>query len=637
MYSVSPEYINASKALTKYELLVGTIELTDGSSLAVADNVLVENSTSIDWQCLDKNDTLSYGGAVSAELHLGIFSELSRYAFLDAKITLTYKLLIDDTDEPVFEDVPLGVFWVNDSEKDSGRVSLTAYDALIKLDKPIGSHVFSGTPLAIFEDICEKCGIPLGLSEETIINFPNYSELIQLDQTNGCTSYREIAMAVAQMLGGFVVADRLGRLSMRLFSTVAIDTLTEANRYKYVPADYYCAYTELSITGMKGTFTAKGTIPHPDMPNGLTMYMDDAPAWDYGTEVTLQIRANQIMARLQNLYYTPASVEMPNNPAYDCGDLITMVVNNSTLQFLVTEIQWSYRHPMEMTSVGTNPFFNDVNGMRGSSSRQIGIETSGGALSMYSYTNTEALSYNAPTDWETLIHLSFMSKSDTSVFFIANVTLDADIIGTSHVLEIPIIGDNGATTITASDGSEISVLNVTVDDAKRATITFKYVFDSIDITTDTRDTLTDLPNLESLFLPLPIVSEQAVHTLDVQFRCGIGEVRNITVNQFGIQAALLGQNLVDPTDFWDGVISVVDQIALILFAMPNIPVTETSMTVNTYVPHQVGVTETYDAVDFDTLSLQSVEEDCTISVRYLDSVIRMSNVVPVYMGQWGLI
>lgn len=639
MYNVSSDYKNAIKSNSRYTLVIGTVELTDGSVIDVNDGNLVQDSLSINWQCLDNNDTLNFGGAVAAELSIGLFSDLSRYAFLDAKITLIFKLYLETVDnEQVFEEVPLGVFYVNDSEKNANRVTLTAYDALSKLDKPIGSHVFLGEPLDILTEICEMCEMTIGVDATSILNFPNHSENIQLDQTNGCTSFREVAMAVAQMLGAFVVADRLGRLNIRAFKTTSVDTLAEHHRYKFIPADYYCAYTSISITGLKGTFTANGSIPHPDMPKGLTMYMDDAPAWDYGMESTLQLRTQALMNYLQNLSYTPATLNMPNNPAYDCGDLITLVVGNSLLYVLVTEIQWTYRHPMDITSIGTNPYFNDVNGMRGESGRQIGTGIANSTLNMYSFINQEDLSFDHPDDWRTLIHLSFMAKTDTSVFFMANVTMDADIVGTHSEYLIPILNESGEfTSITTDDGSTLSNFRVTVDDQKKASIQFRYVLDSSVLGTDTRDHLIDKPNLESLFVPIANVAEQAVHVFDVQFKCGLGEVNQVTVNKWGIQASLLGQGLVDPAQFWDGIIAIAEQLAYLSFNIPLRPFTDSLDNISIYTPITEGYTEEIPQIPTTTLGLIEATEQVTIKIEYLSNVIMMSNVIPVEMGMWGWI
>lgn len=636
MYNVSQDYIDATKLSTIADYVTGTITLSDGTVIEITDADIALGTLNINKQCLD-GDTLMFGCAAAAKLDISIYSDTSRYAFYDAEISLTYYLRThvaeDEEDEDIYEAVPLGVYYVKDVDRQFDKLNITAYDGLSKLDVGIGSLIFSGNPFVILSGVCEASGLELGMTELELQALPNGEEIIQLDKTTNCKSYRDIVRYVAQMLGGFVAVDRYGRLIVRTFGNVSsiVDSLAEKNRYSYKPQDYSCQYCRISITSSKNTF-----ISEDPETEGLTMYIQDAPAWDYGLTQTLQARADALLEYLLTVFYTPGELTIPSNPAYDCGDLIEMTYSNGdSLYFLVTEINWAYRGNTDLTSVGTNPHFNDVESIPSGGSSSGGGSSSADKLTLLTYTNFSPIEVEANnTDWHRIIRIIFVTNSETSVMFLANI--DCDVTPPDKEIEVamPVKDDLGnLTSITLTNGNTIDVISGTLTTDGNGELEFMYKYDNEEVRSFHPKDLVGLGNnLISLYFPISYASERSVHTFELHMKSD-GSAVVIPANN--IQAAIFGQHLAD-TELWDGIISLEDWVHLIDSIAKNIGVTGVC-NVTFYTVNKTVLTDTVVPISRVEPSLQNITDNVIIKLKYLGSVLYMSQQFPNYMGGWRLV
>ena len=133
MYSVSNQYRSKMLDQVQTHALSGTIHHDFNFT---GDDVIGVSYTN---QCSDKK--VSLGSVNIGVLKLTFLKDiLNRGNYYGKEITLTDSLLLgyDENDDPIYEDVPIGVFYVGDAvHTGPDMVDITAYDCLSKMDKTL--------------------------------------------------------------------------------------------------------------------------------------------------------------------------------------------------------------------------------------------------------------------------------------------------------------------------------------------------------------------------------------------------------------------------------------------------------------------------------------------------------------------
>lgn len=251
IYSVSDAYKTAIRARTRTDRVTGTLTLTNGTVLNLDAADLMSGSLTLDNQCVT-GEELVFGCAYLGQAALNLRTDLSRYAFYGAKLVLHYGLQLPGGR---WETVPLGVYTVAEAERRALYVSIKAYDNILALQQKYDGTTMQGTAYALLGQIAAACGLTLGQTEAEIgaLN-PNAALVCQLSGTDGLSTWRECAAAVAQLVGGFAAADRAGRLVLRTFAEKPCAALTAAARSEAAVSDFACHYAALSIETDDGSF-----------------------------------------------------------------------------------------------------------------------------------------------------------------------------------------------------------------------------------------------------------------------------------------------------------------------------------------------------------------------------------------------
>lgn len=417
MYTVTQSYLDAVRAQSRSERLTGTLRYADGEEIPLTESVIGMGSVSINKSCVE-GEALQFGSAILGQLKISLRTKESRYRFYDSKIELLYGILTDDG----WFDIPLGCYTVGESDRKTSVVQLVAYDNLLLLDKGYGATVLYGTPYEIATMICENCGVALGMTEEECKALPNGEELIQIDETSGCGTYRDAMKILAQMTGTFVVADNVGAIALRQFKTEAVTKLDKTHRYSMTAADYICSYVGLTIKSSTREFTSYD----PDIVSGLEMMINDAPAWDYGLDETLQLRADTLRSALTKIFYTPSTISMPGDPAIECGDLLELVTDDGRVNTLVTETTWKFRNKMSVKSAGANPYLKAAKSKKTQVVRELEATAEENKLIFYSFTNQNALQVSGEEPVE-VSQVTFVTTDATSAMFVAQLPVIVEV------------------------------------------------------------------------------------------------------------------------------------------------------------------------------------------------------------------
>ena len=183
-------------------------------------------------KCADKN--VNIGGVNIGILKLTFLNDiLNRGDYHGKTITLSDSLLLgyDDQEEPIWESVPIGVFYVSEATwRAEGMVEIVAYDCLSKLDKTLEITTSSGQIYDFCKYIELQTGTTFGMTEEECLALPNGSELIAPYEDNNLETYRDLLSALAQMCGGFATASRDGTWILKTFNDTPVITVPKNRR-----------------------------------------------------------------------------------------------------------------------------------------------------------------------------------------------------------------------------------------------------------------------------------------------------------------------------------------------------------------------------------------------------------------------
>ena len=533
MYPVDENFETCLHSSSRYDTLYGTITLAGGVTLDLTMADIKENSVSITWDSSDGSQDISFGTCVCAELDITLYTDYDRYALNNCVINLVYRVFdkepeYDDneqiTNDAIYSDCPLGIFTAMNVTKDShaNTAHILAYDHIKKLDVACGTSVFSGISWVVLDYVHTKSGIGFDLTPLDLEIYPNHSSVVQYDATTGSQTYRDIVRYTGQLMGTNFRADRAtGSLDIWRYDTTPVLSLGIHDRYDHTPADYLCAYKGIEVTSVKGTYKSIDN----NMLGAKIMSIDDAPAWDYGVPNDLQDRVTALGQYVRTISYTPCSIDVFNDPRYECGDMITVSVDNDEnhdIQVLVTTVNWSFRGKGSLVSAGTSP--ETSTGVIKDSERKATRSSTSNKLVSYDVTNTNVVTLN---DQESLVicDVNFTSAQATHAMWLANILLESD-----------------------SDTDDFTDVKIT------------YYYDDVEVTFYPQEHYTDGNHDFSLFFPISAISENAVHNWKVEITSLGG---SITIDQHDFRGTLFGQNLVEEGERWDGLLQLEDIIPYI--------------------------------------------------------------------------
>lgn len=570
MFPVSQDYITAIRANSRpYDTVYGTVYLPDGTTVTVNSSIMPTNAITISKQVID-GDELMFGGVFSSELKLSLITDKDRYAFFNAVVELFYKIEIaTDT----FEEVPLGVFTVTDADRPNDIVNLTAYDNMTMLDGSIGGNVISGTLWEIFQRISLDTNMELAFTEEDLQDFPNYEYALEAAQDRGINTYRDICKMICQLLGCFGYADREGRLALKKFSTTPDLALTKGDWYSVVPADYFTHYIGLSVTSTSGTYSASSTDP---LEVGSIMIIEDAPAWDLGSEASLRERTTELFTYLHSIDYTPCELDMPSDASFDCGDMLALTLRDgTTINTIITSMEWKFHAGMSISSEGINPYLSQEAMIDNSGQRILSQAVAKSKLQFVHFTNPSTRTIG---DDETslIAEVEFTPTADTDALFVATILVDADVLDTTTTttesVQVPItVTDQQGqpAVITDLQGNPLTVTGT-------ATNTYTYARDGkCDVSIFYRLNGLRVPNEDNPYIAVEeLENGQHIITITYPLTALLAWQRyewqiymtvdggTITIPANTIRASILGQEI-NIVDRFDGRIRVEDEINLI--------------------------------------------------------------------------
>ena len=321
--------------------------------------------------------------------------------------------------------------------------------------------------------------------------------------------------------------------------------MTKKQRYSSTISDFECHYIELEIYGLDSTFvsTSEGSE------SGMTMLIEDAPAWDYGLPEILQQRVENLRSLLEQLYYTPCEVSIPSDPSIDCGDMVMLYTDADSVNSLITSYTWQYRGVMELTSSGVNPYLQTSDTERDRQLRNLKGEIDAAKVIYYPFMNAGRSVFDVEA--QRVASVVFTTVADTSVVFQGTVQID---------VEIPDIEETQTVTLTipATEQGEAQTIDVpmTINRRGSGNITIYYIYDTVKQRVTYTDTVGSGGHVISLFYPVNRIEGDTTHTFEVWMSIDNGRA---VIREGMFTGAVSGQGLAAISQ-WNGQLELKDYV-----------------------------------------------------------------------------
>ena len=448
MYSVSDAFLRAVRSNTRKYFWTGTIVTKGGMTYEFGAKEIVKGSGYISRQCCGSTE-IELGTVYAAEMGITLLSDIDRYTLEDALVTLVFHLVLADGS---VEDVPMGVFEVSEANRLAKCLELKAYDFMLRFDKSFNGFETVGTAYDFIALCCKRCKVEFANKRAEIDAMPNGGVTLSVYTENDIETCRDVLFYVAQVLGGFFIINREGKLELRKYGKDPVMKVEQRHRFSSSFSDLITRYTAVSSTN-KQTQIAEYYALDPD--NGLTMNLGVNPLLQFGLKETREMLCRNILADLSVIRYVPFDSDTIGNPALDPGDVLTFAGGQADEGQItcITSIRQKIGGRQSLKCVGKNPRLaqaksrNDKNisGLL----NQIEDNAKTGKIGIHTFTNASV--HEIGQTRVKLISIQFASSEENHMQFFAQVVVDvaADPVERSAeaagTVVIPFPGGSGGT------------------------------------------------------------------------------------------------------------------------------------------------------------------------------------------------
>lgn len=582
MYPVSEAFLQAVQGNTRRYYWTGKITTKNGVVYEFGTDQIVKGSGYISSQCCGSAE-IELGTVYSTEMGITLLSDVDRYTMEDALVELFYHLRLADG---TFEELPMGIFEVSEANRTVKCLELKAYDFMLRFEKDFNGFETIGTAYDFIALCCKACKVEFAQTEAEIRAMPNGQEGLSIYTDNDIETYRDVLYYVGQVLGGFFVINRGGKLELRKYGTVPAMEISNRHRFSSSFSDFITRYTAVSSTNLK-TETAEYYALDPD--DGLTMNLGVNPLLQFGVDETRKQLCENILQDIAAISYVPFDSDTIGNPALDLGDVLRFRDGQADADqvSLITSMQCKIGGRQTLKGVGKNPRLARAKSKNDKNISGLLNQIEAGKIGIHTFTNASA-HYIAETDVK-IISIQFATNENNHAQFFGQVIVDvkADAVERSASAKGDIVipvpdsgtgtGDSGntdgttvteETTGTDGTGSEPAAGEQTVsvelpvvwseDGMAKAYVTFE-MNDEVVLEHHPEETWHSGKHTMLLYYPIEKVMANFTNTFNVYLRMTDGSG---TIDVGGCIASISGQSMA-AAPAWDGTITVEDSIGRI--------------------------------------------------------------------------
>lgn len=416
MYQISEAYRAKMLDQVQTHKLSGTI---DGIAFTDADVIGVSYNN----RCAQKSVVL--GSVNIGVLKLTFLKDiLNRGEYRGKKIVISDSLLTgyDENEDPIWESVPIGEFYIAEAIWTAAGVDVTAYDVLSKLDERLNVDQTSATIFGFCIYIAEETNTTFGMTQEECDALPNGTEIISPYEENNIETFRDLLSALAQMVGGFATAKRDGSWTLVPFANDPVLSIPKNRRASGTAfSDYETYYDTIQYTDVEAKMVR---FIGDDF--GLIMPLDAQPFLQYGTPEAKTRRVENIINSIKRMTYTPFKAKfLPAMIALDLGDVITLVDDYSGRDSsgCVMSLTWTYNKSFDAQCFGDNPNLRTAQSKTDKNIVGILNATAQNEVTYYNFENLERIEIG-PDREVTIAQLHFTAAQTTTVKIMHEFIMD---------------------------------------------------------------------------------------------------------------------------------------------------------------------------------------------------------------------
>lgn len=542
MYNISDACKEALDRQWVSTKLSGTLKLNTGDVIQLSNGDFSKGALTVNTRSVSGSE-FALGSVYAAELQAGITTDTDRYLFYGAEIVLETHVQLEDG---TWEEIPMGKYTVKEPERRGRVVSLKAYDDMLKLDVPIKVTDVFGTPWELLVMLSEDTGVELEQSQEEIEALPNGSTIFGMT-VDEKTTHRDMLSDLSQLLCGFAVMDRTGKLAIRQYGHEPVYTATGRKKTGTSISDYL-----VSFCGVKAAIGGQTVAVYGESEEGQVLDLGTNQLLQYGTDDHHRAVLEEILGEINQISYTPVSTSLLTGyPALDLGDMITVEDQyGESVNTYVMVTNWMYRGRHQIKGVGSNPNLISVRTQEDRKIDEVAGKIDAKDIIVHSFTNASDITLVSDKERE-LISINYAATADTRAIFLATIpfTVDRDgyIVINYYIDGVLQEGDTLRQYVERGEHFVTISTNRAIERNARATLSVRALTEYFE--SDIRQQSAKIASILD-YIDTGTYTEQAIDTT----------APKMTVAKQAIKGVLYAQGLSGAKE-WDGTLNLVDEVA----------------------------------------------------------------------------
>ena len=347
MYSASADYLTKIKDVIRMIHWSGIISTPTPINFSDDDIVTGSLVRSI------SGEKLEVGSVYSSQLNLEVdIAGISRYELIGCEITLNSSL------DGALDVIPMGTFTITEALQSASKITITAYDSMIKFDDVDfvpSSHLTIQKPYEWLSEMCTACGVTLGNTSAQISLLPNGTRKTGFaDVVSDVKTWRDVLGYLGAYLGSFAYIGRDDKLYIGSYSSTSSDTIPSSFRFTSDLSDFRTTYDGITAIYKNDGVQEYTTNTNSD---GLVLELGINPFLQITDQANRMDALQEIIDAWNGIYYIPYDADLPLVPIYDPSDVLTFTDNQASTYDLgaITEITYNIGGTMHVLCSGDNP------------------------------------------------------------------------------------------------------------------------------------------------------------------------------------------------------------------------------------------------------------------------------------------
>lgn len=417
MYAVSDAFLQAVQMQTRHYYWTGKITTTGGAVYEFGPEDIVKGSGYISAQCCGSSE-IELGTVYAAEFGISLFSSIDRYTLKDAKVEMFYHLELADGS---YETVPMGIFEVSEANRKVRTLELKGYDYMLRFERNFNGFETIGTPYDFIALCCKACKVEMAQTKEQIEAMTNGTQALSIYTENDIETYRDCLYYVGQVLAGFFVINREGKLEIRQYGMNAVQTYEAKHRFSSSFSDFITRYTAVNSTNRRTEIAEYYALETDD---ALTMNLGVNPLLQFGLEETREMLCRNILNDIAQIRYVPFESDTIGNPALDLGDVLTFSGGQADASQLtaITSMEIKIGGKETLKCVGKNPLLAQSKSKNDKNIAGLMNSIEQGKIGIHTFTNASVIDV-AETD-KKIISIQFATSEANHVQFFGQVMIN---------------------------------------------------------------------------------------------------------------------------------------------------------------------------------------------------------------------